>query len=289
MMLDDCRSLAVFGGRLWGDRLVRFLYMDEAGTSAKEPITIVVGLIVDADAQLMDAEAAIREVNDGVPNVYRDGFVFHADAIWSDKKYRAEWSMPDRLALLKRMMALPRRLRIPIAFGFVRRSRPLPANAVGKISAAQLHHAQAFAYCVARADKFIREHAGVKEIGSIVSEDVPKMKHFLKRAVNIFRDNPLILPPLIAQPTQEEQRLGYMRQESEFRISRIRKSILFVEKDEDPLTQLADAVAFGLRRYHCELDFGEDFARAIYGESLPPLEDFATEVSSGVWRWGDRP
>lgn len=261
MMLDDCRSRAIFGDRLWGDRLMRFVYMDEAGTSANEPITMVVGLIVNADAQLMDAEAAIREVLDGVPKVYRDGFVFHADSVWNNPKYRPEWAMADRLALLKRMMGLPRRLQIPIAYGMVRRSAS--SEPVGKLSAAQYHHVQAFGFCVARADKHIREYAGPKEIGSIVVEDVPEMRRFLN---------------------------GYIKQESEFRVSRIRKSVLFVEKDEDPLTQLSDAIAFGMRRYHSELEFGTEFATAIWGsrQPPPPLADFATLSSSGVYSWSNQ-
>jgi hypothetical protein len=88
------------------------------------------------------------------------------------------------------------------------------------------------------------------------------------------------------QPTLEEQSLGYVKQESEMRVSRIRKSILFVEKNEDPLTQLADAVAFGLKRYHSELDFGADFAAAIFGPTPPPpLADFTGPSSMGVYRW----
>jgi hypothetical protein len=292
MMLDDCRSRAIFGDRLWGDRLMRFVYMDEAGTSANEPMTVVVGLIVDADAQLMDTEAAIREVNDGVPTAFRDGFVFHADAIWNDPKYRAEWSMADRLAVLKRMMALPRRLKVPIAFSLVRRDGSrVPPGKPGQMSAAQFEHAMAFGFCVARADKYIRERAEPKEIGSIVAEDVPEMRRFLKAAVQVWRDNPTTLPPGAVQLTLEEQKLGYVKQESEFRVSRIRKSVLFVEKNEDPLTQLADAIAFGLRRYHCELDLGADLATAIFGDQQPPppLADFTTPTSSGVYGWSNRP
>jgi hypothetical protein len=269
---------------------MRFVYMDEAGTDADSPVTMVVGLIVNADTQLMDAEAAIREVNDGVPASLRKGeFIFHADAIWSDPKYRAEWALSDRIAVLKRMMALPRRLQIPIAFGMVRRNAS--TETVGRLSAAQVHHVRAFECCVARADKHIREFAHPREIGSIVSEDVPEMRRFLKAAVSRFRDNPVVLGPGLVQPTEEEKQLGYIKQESEFRVSRIRKSVLFVEKDEDPLTQLADAIAFGLKRYHSEQHLGADFATAIFGsqQPVPPLSDFTTPTSSGVWYWMSQP
>lgn len=252
---------------------MRFVYMDEAGTSAKEPITIVAGLIIEADLQLVDVEAAIREVNDGVPSVFRSDFVFHADAVWNDPKYRAQWSMADRLGLLRRMMALPRRLHVPICYALVRRSSSISSQE-DKLSSAQLHHVQAFSMCVAHADRYIRNRCGPKEIGSIVAEDVPEMRRFIKLAANMLRDLPLVFPPGSVMPTLAEQKLGYITQETDFRVSRIRRSILFVEKNEDPLTQLADAVAFGLRRYHSELEFGMDFANTIFGGRIPPLADF---------------
>jgi Protein of unknown function (DUF3800) len=260
---------------------MRFVYMDEAGTSAKEPITIVSGLIIEADSQLMDVEAAIREVNDGVPEAFRKNFVFHADAVWSDPKYRAQWSMSDRLAFLGQTMALPRRLCVPIAYGLVRRSSS--SFSEGKLSSAKVHHVQAFSMCVARADKYIRERCGPKEIGSIVAEDVPDMRRFIKLAVNMFRDSPEVFPPGSVMPTLAEQKLGYITQETDFRVSRIRRNILFVEKNEDPLTQLADAIAFGLRRYHSELEFGMDFATAIFGRRIPPLADFRGPSSVCVY------
>ena len=45
--------LPAFGGApLVGDRLVRLVYMDEAGISQHEPITVVCGVIVHGDNQL---------------------------------------------------------------------------------------------------------------------------------------------------------------------------------------------------------------------------------------------
>jgi hypothetical protein len=98
MVASDYWPRALFGGLLWGDLPVRFVYTDEAGTSANEPTTIVVGLIVDADNQLMTAEAAINEILGAVLSKFREKFIFHATDVWGSEKYREEWTVPIRLA-----------------------------------------------------------------------------------------------------------------------------------------------------------------------------------------------
>jgi hypothetical protein len=80
---------------------MRFVYVDEAGTSAEEPVTVVVGVIAHADKQVMFAEGAINEVLGAVPPKFKDGFVFHAKDVWGNERYRSDWSMADRLVFLK--------------------------------------------------------------------------------------------------------------------------------------------------------------------------------------------
>ena len=58
---------------------MRFIHVDEAGTSEHEPVTVVVGLIVDADKQLMIAEAAIEELLLSVPKEFRRKFCLPRD------------------------------------------------------------------------------------------------------------------------------------------------------------------------------------------------------------------
>lgn len=54
-------------GPLDGTALVRFIYTDEAGTSANEPVTVVVALVVDADTQWMPAFQRISALLERVP------------------------------------------------------------------------------------------------------------------------------------------------------------------------------------------------------------------------------
>jgi hypothetical protein len=101
---------------------VRYVFVDEAGISANEPMSVVVGLIVHADKQVMFAEAAINEALQGVPMKFRDDFKFSAKEVWNDKRFRDDWAQTDRLAFLRTMMSLPGRLNIPISVGMRDRS-----------------------------------------------------------------------------------------------------------------------------------------------------------------------
>ncbi len=255
--------------------------MDEAGKSAVEPITIVVGLIVHADKQLVLAEAAINDVFGSVPAEYKEGFVFHATQVWNDKKYREHWQQSDRLLFLKQMMSLPRRLNIPIAFGIVRRgfSQHIPQS---KLTDDQAEHFACFAMCIARADKYIRDYANPSEIATAVAESDGSMDKYLKHASEVFREEPMHLTKDHVNLTIREKAAGYMMQETEFRVSRIRSSLQFVKKDSDKLILLADACAFGLRRYFSEQQFGPDLVTAMLGYA-PPLHDYRGYLSAGTF------
>jgi hypothetical protein len=262
---------------------LRFIHVDEAGTSEREPVSVVVGIIVDADKQLLLAERAVEELLLSVPAEFRDGFVFHAKTLWGSERYRKRWAFADRYGLLRRMMALPRRLQLPISIGIVRRTSGR-AGIKKSITTAQYHRFQAFSYCMAAADKYIRDHPGLSEVATVIAEDAPGMQKFLKAAVRLWRDNPTILPPKHVIPTEHEETQGFVEQESDYRVSRIRSTILFVTKGEDPLTQFADACAFGFRRFFAEEEFGEKFAEAILGK-VPPLADYRGLSSQQTFRW----
>lgn len=284
-MLTETRPLALFGGLLWGDNAVRFIFVDEAGTSEREPETIVVAIMVNADRQLIFAETAVNEALGAVPAEFKHGFVFHAKEVWGSEKYREKWMMPDRLALLRTMMQLPRRLGLVITMARVKRTCPiekLPPN----LTKAQMHHCIAFAGCLATADRYIRNYAEPGEIATVVAEDVPEMRRHLERAAVAYRDMPHNLAGQII-PTAKDRNRGYTQQSSDFRISRIRRGVHFVTKGNDSLLQIADACAFGFRRYFAGQDFGDDFVRAMLGFD-PEREDYKGMMSYENYYWHPR-
>ena len=257
-------SRAFGGGILWGDKPVRYVFVDEAGTSAMEPVTVVVGLIADADSHVMNAEAMALELLGSVPPQHKEGFVFHATQVFGDKKYQADWSMTDRLYLLKGMMSIPRRIGMAITVSAWWRSNYGEGKEVG-LSQSQLDHLKAFEFCLTVADRNIRRHAGPREVATVVAEDVPEMRRHLKAVPRVWRDNPMHIDAEMLRKTSKDVEAGHMVQSGELRITRIRNSVHFVEKAEDPLVQVADACAYGFRRYFAKEKFGDDFAEAILG------------------------
>ncbi|MBS9477517.1 DUF3800 domain-containing protein [Ancylobacter radicis] len=242
--------------------------MDEAGTSAKEPVTVVVGLIADADAHVMVAERLVNEILGGVPDQHKDGFTFHAMQVFGDKKYQNGWSITDRLHILKSMMSIPRRVGMAVAVSInFRGAADYSKNPLSKVlNNSQFDHLQAFSICLAVVDRNIRRHAGPNEVATVVAEDIPEMRKFLKSIPHIYRDNPIHIPPDMLRQTDKDKAAGYNLQSGELRITRIRNSVHFVEKSEDPLIQVADACAYGFRRYFATEKFGTDFADAILGD-----------------------
>ena len=258
-----------FGGELlWGDQPLRYVFVDEAGTSAREPVTVVTGIIADADSHVMSAEALALEAIGAVPEEFRDGFVFHAMQVYGDKKYQSGWSLGDRLRLLKTMMSIPRRLGMNIAVAAQWRNAADFSDDIKGLGLthSQFEHCIAFSQCVAIADRNIRTHAGPREVATVVAEDVPEMRKFLKHTSRMLREDPYYLTPEMLRELEGDKERGYSEQSGEVRVSRIRNSIHFVEKADDPLVQIADACAYGFRRFFAGEKFGVEFAEAILGD-----------------------
>lgn len=277
-------SRALGGGPLWGDLPVRFVFMDEAGTSAEEPVSVVVGLIADADTQVMSAEALALEILHGVPPELSDGFVFSAKRVLNNNAYRDRWSLTDRLLLLKAMMSIPRRIGMAVVVSAQwRNSTDWSEEAAGLgIHTFQYDHVMAFFNCVAMADRNIRRHAGPREVATVVAEDVREMRKILKLAPSILRQSPLHLGPDDLRVTSLDEAAGYCLQSGDVRVTRIRNSVHFVEKADDPLVQVADACAYGFRRYFAGETFGEEFVDAILG-SRQKVAHFASPAGVGCW------
>jgi hypothetical protein len=265
---------------------VRYIYVDEAGTSAKEPITVVAGVIVHADIQYIAVEKRLHElIQDSVPAQLRDGFIFHAKEVWSDRSLRKVWSFDDRLRFLKRVMAIPREMGLAVSLGMVRRDSSVPD---GALSREKFQHVMAFFFCIGRADKYIRDHAGASEVATVVAEDVQGVKDDLRKITKALKDpnfsKQLELRQGQINLSQEEISRGIFYQESEQKVERIRDTVHFVSKADGPLLQLADACAFAFRRYFARESYGDEFVRAILGEDLV-LEDWVGPASGKCFFW----
>lgn len=282
-------SKALFGAELAGDNAVRFVYVDEAGTSALEPVSIVVGIIIHADNQWNLVESKVTEVLKAVPDRYQADFIFHAKTIWGSKKYHENWGRNERLALLHKMMSIPRLLKLPIALGIVRRTAPSPDNVLPSsfeslsksLSVPEFHHQYAFWLCLCEADKFLRNYAEPNEVAIVVAENVPNMQKFLRSVLSV--------PELVFS----RQQLSFTPREvsinptPEFRITRIKGPIHFAEKKQDPLLQIADACAYGFRRHFAKEKLGDDFVNSIRGKRSNLRDDLPGPFSGLLIRFED--
>jgi hypothetical protein len=251
---------------------VRFIYTDEAGTSANEPVTVVVGVIVHADTQWMAGYERIMVALSKVPAQYREEFIFHAKSVWGDTKFREGWSKDERVALLLEMMTIPRVSGIALSYGLFYRDGEIDPNVnLEDMAPEEYQHIQAFGACMASADQFITSFAAPAEIATVVAEDIPPMRKRLRDAALRLRSGSMsIQNALVTQQVAGE--VSSNKHAVNLRIRRVVDDVHFASKVSAPFLWVADAVAFGLRRYFSNQTFGLDFAKAIMGPDTEPPE-----------------
>lgn len=261
---------------------MRYVYIDEAGTAATEPITIVAAVVVPADEPYAAVENELRECLNTVPARHRSGFVSHARSVWGDHRFRDDWDKDERLAFLLRMMGIPRKMGLAIAFGKVRRDAP--GGPLGKFTKAQMDHLMAFSFCLAMADRYVRTYCRPGEVATLIAEDLPECKPLLHTAVPYLRERPLLLGPEFMRPTRAQAEAGIQPPVFEEKATCIRDGVHFARKTDAPFLQIADACAFGLRRYLCGQSHGEEMIQAMSARPWV-LEDWAGPSSAGTIHW----
>jgi hypothetical protein len=247
---------------------MRYLYVDEAGTSAKEPVTVVVGILVHADSHWLSAATRIRQLFDSyVPENRRRGFIFHAKEVLGGGRDLTDWDFAARIKLVKAMVKIPRQLGMVICLGMVRRDAGAP-DLRGKLRPEKFQHLFAFQHCVANADQYLRTYANPSEVASIVAEDVHDMRRFLRAGIDMLRERPNTLPAGAFMPTSENIEFGTSPLPFQWKITKIVDNIHFEVKTSAPLLQIADACAFSFRRRFADQRYGEELVRAMIKNPL---------------------
>jgi len=246
---------------------MRYIYVDEAGTSENEPVTVVLGIIVHADTQYLDTERKLADVIGTVPAELRGGFVAHATRVWNDQKLRPVWSMERRIDFLRAMVGIVNDARIPFCVAMTRRTNR--GDPCGVLSRADFHHQWAFGLCIAHADRYVRERAGANEVATVVAEDCPEKRRVLRSAAKRLTDQPVRIRARVA--TIEGNRETVQQDGgAEYRIERVKDTIHFAAKTDGPFLQIADACAFAWRRFFNSQDLGEELVRAMIGSRDVP-------------------
>lgn len=263
--------------------MARFIYVDEAGTSPQDDLCVYVALIVHADNQVFETERIINETFRLIPKEFREGFVFSAKSVWGNQKYRESWSMNRRLQFLYLMMGLRKRLGIPLAY-CVKRKIGIEENLVKggkKITPDQFHKMSAFSLCLCEADRCIREVYGVNETGAVIAENNPDMENCMKLGLKLHKEMDIQFQDEHLNPTKKEIAQGYIEQRGAAHIERIRNSIFFAKKDDDPILFLADACAYGLRRCFMNQRFGYEMGKRVFGREFD-INEYANPMSFGL-------
>lgn len=175
------------------------------------------------------------------------------------------------------MMNVPRRIGMAITVAAHWRGSVDFSDSYGELglSPAQADHFTAFKMCIAVCDRNIRKHARPREVATVVAEDIPEMRKYLRIVPKLLNASPLNIPQTQIRETLSDQEAGYIKQDGDIRVTRMRNSVHFVEKSEDPLVQVADACAYGIRRFFAKEKFGVEFVRPIFGNEIV-LRDFAS-------------
>ena len=124
----------------------------------------------------------------------------------------------------------------------------------------KIDHMFAFVLCMGTVDKFLRDECK-GEMGQVVAEDIPEMRATLRNSVNLLRARRLQLPMVTYKRTSPER-----ESEEDIWVERIVDEVHFLERHGAPCLQIADACAYGFRRYLTGQKYGDLYGAAILGE-----------------------
>jgi hypothetical protein len=243
-----------------GGKPLRYIYIDEAGTSAQEPTTIVAGIIVDADSQYVAVEQKVAELLQTVPEQHRNNpeFIPHAKSIFhGEDGLREGWDRADRRAFITRLIAIAPQLGIPVCIGLARRTTPLAPGL--PISLLDHHHMLAFSFCIAHADRYIVECGRPEEVATLVAENIPERERQLSQAFQSIKEKPISLN----MEHGSERSFNPDRMNVTYTVTRIRDTPHFVAKWQNSLLWIADACAFAYARHLSGGSFGAELVRPI--------------------------
>ncbi len=208
---------------------MRIIYFDEAGIASEEqePITVVAGIVIDADRNWLLLEQQISDLlADYIPIEDQGSFEFHAKNLFSGSAYLNRHLGRDmRHELFGRFLALLPKNDIPVEYaaidrGGLRRANPQMAGLELRI-----------AYLVALSSVEIWfQHNAPDEVGLCIADET-KLKMPIKGLMRQFRKEPLVEKIV------------------ESRLYHLIDTISFNRSEESFGLQLADACSFLIKRH----------------------------------------
>lgn len=244
------------------------IYVDEAGISAGEPVSVVTAIIVRNAEDMARIEEALAHVRRHVPADMREGFVFHASDLFHRQKGTPSAELRDeaRGLILKELVAIPRALTIPLAVGYIRRGEPSSERT--RRSAARVDHMAAFGSCLLSVARFMNHFAN-GEFAEVIAEDCRDMRGLLREMPTYLRG--------AAAPDNWTCGIS---------VDCIPGPVQFAGKGEALPLQLADSCAYAIRRHIGGLKHGAALFHCLMGS---PFTSAGLQAPLGhvlhVWRW----
>jgi hypothetical protein len=235
-MIPNARALG--GGVLSGDKLVRYVYLDETGTGdpAKEPFVIVAGVMIHAVASEWKAvENHLKFLADGfaLPED-RPGFCFHANELFTGvkRKFSDKYSLQKRHAALAAICEIPQRFSLPTFMYAINRAdyeRRRPGLSKNELLTEGLMHASIG--CAIGIERFMRTHMPPDEVATLVYEHNTDKNQAIADYHEFFRSDKI------------ENELRKLQRRRLLRLERIIEGAMFSKKSASSLLQIADACA----------------------------------------------
>jgi hypothetical protein len=244
--------------------LSRSIYLDESGISVNESVTVVAGVIVNDDLQWENVERQIEElISEYVLPENQNGFVFHAKDLFfgSGKVFGDRNKYPPERSreALKRLLGITVKAGLPIVCGHLKKWPVTRLSKQGRRDQAAKSQMMAFSLCAVAAEKYMRETAGLSEIGTLVAENNNDTRRAIKFMHNLLRGR----DPIASWSSQGMFSLLSEMAPGCLPMRRIKDTVYFAEKDDAILLQIADACAFILRYFYEKKPHIDEFLDAV--------------------------
>ena len=244
-------GLSLSGSPLDGDRIMRLVYLDEAGISnpEHEPFVVVAGVIVDADKKLIAIERHLDAlVARFIPVEHREGFVFHATEVFNGggkifKRDDPDWPIQKRLEVADCLAAIPKKFKLPLAFGWVERKdfpRTFDGSDMSRREKARGAHLVSFTTAAMQTEMWMRQNAS-NEVCLLVVENNDEVRRLITETQNTYKSEANLRKAWGGELSEREQKY--------FPFRKIKQSPLFEPKTPSSVLQIADFCAYVFKKW----------------------------------------
>lgn len=255
------RSLS--GVTVEGDKLVRFVYLDESGTS-KERVVVVAGVIMDADRDwrlvedyLLDLiEEYIPEEHRSLAAPFHACEMFHGQGIFDPR--RSNYPQEKAHEALKKLLGIPALFHLPIVCGHMVKSEETGLDKYQRQERLEQNQAIAFALCALAAERYMKAHASPLEVASLFAENNKQTWKAIKKMHLLLRGKG-------ARSLTNDAMLSLLLEIASdcLPVRRIVDTVSFQDKDDALFLQIADACALVIRYFYEGNPKASEFINAL--------------------------